>query len=57
MLLSSAGLFALVFGIIESSEYGWLVAKKPWEAFGNTYELGGYSVSAYAIGIEKISPD
>ena len=50
VLLSSTGLFSLVFGIIESSTYGWIYAKKPFEAFGNTYELGGYSISVFAIG-------
>ena len=49
VFLSSSGLFALVFGIIESSTYGWVYAKKPFEAFGNTYELGGYSISLFAI--------
>ncbi len=49
VFLSSSGLFALVFGIIESSTYGWVYAKKPWEAFGNTYELAGYSISLFAI--------
>jgi EmrB/QacA subfamily drug resistance transporter len=49
VFLSATGLFALVFGIIESSTYGWIYAKKPFEAFGNTYELGGYSISLFAI--------
>ncbi len=51
VFLSSAGLFALVFGIIESSTYGWVYAKKPFEAFGNTYELNGYSISLFAIAV------
>jgi EmrB/QacA subfamily drug resistance transporter len=51
VLLSSSGLFALVFGIIESSKYGWWKATKPWEGLGKTYNLGGYSISAYAIGV------
>ena len=54
VLFSSTGLFALVFGIIESSTYGWIYAKKPFEAFGNIYELGGYSISLYAIIIGVI---
>lgn len=54
VLLSSSGLFALVFGIIESSTYGWWTAKKPWEIFGNSYELGGHSVSAFAVAIGAV---
>ena len=30
VLLSAAGLFFVVFGIIESTSYGWLVARKPF---------------------------
>lgn len=49
VLLSSTGLFALVFGIIESSTYGWWKAKKPFEILGHTYTLGGYSITPIAI--------
>jgi EmrB/QacA subfamily drug resistance transporter len=51
VLLSSFGLFALVFGIIESSTYGWLKAKEAYIFFGQTIPLGGYSITPYAIAI------
>ncbi len=47
VVLSSAGLFFLVFGIIESSTYGWVKAKEPFSLFGVTF--GTVSVSLYAI--------
>jgi EmrB/QacA subfamily drug resistance transporter len=50
VLLSSTGLFALVFGIIESSSYGWWTAKKPFTEFGMTMDLK-VSVSAISIAI------
>jgi EmrB/QacA subfamily drug resistance transporter len=51
VLLSASGLFALVFGIIESSTYGWIKAKQPFVAFGRQFDLAGVSVSLYAIVI------
>jgi EmrB/QacA subfamily drug resistance transporter len=48
-LLSSVGLVAIMFGIIESSKYGWIIAKKPLEIAGNTINLAGISVSFWAI--------
>jgi EmrB/QacA subfamily drug resistance transporter len=50
VLLSSVGLFSLVFGIIESSKYGWWKAKAPFTEFGLHWELGGYSITPVAIG-------
>jgi len=47
VLLSSAGLFFLVFGIIESSSYGWLFARKPFPHIA----LGTLSVVPFAIAI------
>jgi len=49
VLLSSVGLFALVFGIIESSKYGWWKAKQPFTEFGLTWDLNGYSITTVAI--------
>jgi EmrB/QacA subfamily drug resistance transporter len=49
VMLSSVGLFSLVFGIIESSTYGWIKAKEAFNFWGQTYDFGGYSVSLYAL--------
>lgn len=51
VLLSSMGLFSLVFGIIESSTYGWWKAKAPFTEFGLSWNLGGYSITPVAIGV------
>lgn len=51
VLLSSMGLFSLVFGIIESSTYGWWKAKAPFSEFGLSWNLGGYSITPVAIGV------
>jgi hypothetical protein len=45
VLLSSVGLLSLVFGIIESSTYGWIKAKDIFVAFGHSFGLGGYSIT------------
>jgi EmrB/QacA subfamily drug resistance transporter len=39
VLLSALGLFIFVFGIIESSTYGWFVAKTPLVVFGQTWHV------------------
>ena len=49
VLLSGLGLTSIVYGIIESSNYGWWTAKKAFEFAGNKYDLGGVSFTAYAI--------
>lgn len=49
-ILSATGLSALTYGIIESSTYGWLGAKKAFELMGNSYNLPfGLSASFYFI--------
>ncbi len=48
VLLSSTGLFFLVFGVIESSTYGWVKAKEPFSLFG-LVTFRTISVSVYAI--------
>jgi EmrB/QacA subfamily drug resistance transporter len=45
VLLSSAGLFLIVFGIIESSTYGWFRSRKPFPAL----DLGGLSIVPFAL--------
>ncbi|HJT17743.1 MAG TPA: MFS transporter [Thermoanaerobaculia bacterium] len=47
VLLSAAGLFFVVFGIIESETYGWIVARKPFPVV----QLGRVSVTPIAIVI------
>jgi EmrB/QacA subfamily drug resistance transporter len=49
IILSALGLGGMVYGIIESSTYGWLKAKADYEIFGQTFHLNGVSVSAYAL--------
>lgn len=40
VVLSATGLLAFVYGIIESSTYGWWHAKLPFEAFGHALPAG-----------------
>jgi len=47
--LSALGLASVVYGIIESSTYGWIQAKAPYEIFGHTYALGGTSISIIGL--------
>ncbi|MEI7603530.1 MAG: MFS transporter [bacterium] len=49
VILSAVGMATLVYGIIESSTFGWLQAKMPYEIFGNSYDLLGLSITPYAI--------
>jgi len=49
VLLSAFGLGGIVYGIIESSTYGWIKAKMAYEIFSHQYSLGGISITAYAI--------
>ena len=51
ILLSSIGMLSLVYGIIEASTYGWWKAKVAYEIFGSSFELGGYSITPFAIGL------
>jgi EmrB/QacA subfamily drug resistance transporter len=47
--LSALGLAGIVYGIIESSTYGWLKSKADYEIFGGHYHLGGISITVFAI--------
>lgn len=49
VLLSGLGLFAVVFGIIESSSYGWIHALKPFAVAGWQLDLGGLSIVPFAV--------
>ncbi|HUC20784.1 MAG TPA: MFS transporter, partial [Candidatus Polarisedimenticolaceae bacterium] len=48
--LSVVGLASIVYGIVESSAYGWIKAKATSEVFGQTVNLGDYSFVPFAIG-------
>ena len=47
VLLSSAGLFCVVFGIIESESYGWIRARKPFPF----WQPGTISITLIALAI------
>ncbi|HSX41863.1 MAG TPA: MFS transporter [Candidatus Saccharimonadales bacterium] len=49
VFLSATGLLALVFGIIEASQYGWWLAKQTFVAFGSTVSFGHLSVTVPAL--------
>ncbi len=49
ILLSSTGLTALVYGLIESSSYGWFMAKAPFAIFGHSFAPFGLSVTPVAL--------
>jgi EmrB/QacA subfamily drug resistance transporter len=49
ILLSALGLGGVVYGIIESSTYGWFKAKTDYDILSNHFHMLGISVSAYAI--------
>ncbi len=50
VLLSAAGLLAVVFGIIQSSTYGWFAAKQPYAIFGHNLSQK-ISVTVYSLVI------
>lgn len=54
VLLSATGMLATVYGIIESSTYGWWKAKVEYSVFGHAYHLAGYSITPFAIGLGVI---
>jgi EmrB/QacA subfamily drug resistance transporter len=54
VFLSATGLFWLVYGIIESSKFGWWKAKEVYTFLGQSYHLWGYSVTPFAIGLGVI---
>lgn len=49
ILLSSVGLVSIVYGLIESSTYGWCIAKAPFAIFGHTFAPFGLSITPIAI--------
>lgn len=51
VLLSSLGLVSLVYGLIESSTYGWFLAKKPFEIAGQSVLPFGLSITPVALAL------
>ena len=51
VFLSSTGLLALVFGIIESADYGWWRAKEAFALAGHAYSFGNLSITPIAIAV------
>ena len=49
ILLSSVGLVSIVYGLIESSTYGWVMAKSPFAIWGHSVSPFGLSVSILTI--------
>ena len=49
VILSSFGMLFFVFGIIESSKYGWWRAKEIFTAFGHSLNFGDISIVPYSI--------
>ncbi|MEI6728506.1 MAG: DHA2 family efflux MFS transporter permease subunit [bacterium] len=49
VFLSSLGMGSITYGIIESSTYGWLQAKKAFEFMGSSYDLAGISITTYGV--------
>lgn len=49
ILLSSVGLVSVVYGLIESSTYGWWLSKAPFAIFGHSFTPWGLSVAPLAI--------
>lgn len=49
ILLSSTGLVAIVYGLIESSTYGWFKATRDFTLFGNLFQPLGLSITPLAI--------
>lgn len=54
VFLTSVGLLSLVFGIIESSSYGWWTAIKPFTVGGVDLNFFGLSITPYAIALGLI---
>lgn len=51
VVLSALGLLGLVFGVIESTTYGWWKAKADFIFYGKALALGGYSIVPISIAI------
>jgi EmrB/QacA subfamily drug resistance transporter len=50
-VLSGLMMSSIIYGIVESTNYGWWTAKKTWEIAGTAFNFGGLSITPIAIGI------
>lgn len=51
VILSSSGMFFLVWGIIESSTYGWVKANEPFSLFGWTFGTVSICLCSIILGL------
>lgn len=51
IFLSAFGLASMVYGIIESSTYGWVQAKSAYEIANHHFGLAGLSISVYTLAL------
>jgi EmrB/QacA subfamily drug resistance transporter len=51
VILSSIGLLSVVFGVIESTTYGWWHAKETFITYGHALDFSGLSVTTVAIAV------
>lgn len=53
VLLSAGGLLAIVFGVIQSAQFGWWQAKQPYEIFSHGINAFGLSVAplSFVLGV------
>lgn len=51
VVLSTLGMLGVVFGIIESTTYGWWKAKEVFVFFGQTLTLNGYSIVPFSLAL------
>lgn len=49
ILLSSVGLVSIVYGLIESSTYGWWLTKAPYAVLGHSFTPWGLSIAPITI--------
>lgn len=49
IILSAGGLLAFVYGVIEASTYGWLIATQPYLLFSHGIPTGGLSITPIAM--------
>jgi EmrB/QacA subfamily drug resistance transporter len=55
VILSSIGLTAISYGIIESSDYGWWQTSKIFRAFGQNFNLVGFSITPIMLTVGTIA--
>jgi len=48
-VLSALAMAVIVYGIMESSTFGWWTATAPWSVGGYSFNFGGYSITPVAL--------